>query len=175
MAGVMALSGAGCGPSVPEAAEARSWFEADEAKIREFDRDVRRYVGVESLVTPIADDNPNFLELGARRERARAGFRETALPEMTRSLGALGAQVRLLGDGDDSGILGGAGTPTPGMKDGSVAAEAGEEIDGRKLGWGVYTVDGEDGGSREVRGYEVYWEAAVEERPIGFRVYMPGR
>jgi hypothetical protein len=164
----------GCGPSVPDGAEARSWFDADLAKIESFDERVRQHIGVESIVTPIAEDDPAFLERGALRERSRARFRETGLPSLARELGALGAQVRTLDGENDTGVLAGAGTPAPPRKEGSVAAEDGEEIDGRKLGWGVYTVDADGGGTREVRGYEVYWEATVEGRTLGFRVYMPG-
>jgi hypothetical protein len=164
----------GCGPSVPEAQEARAWFEADSAAIGRFDDAVRRHVESEGLLTTAAADDPNRMSIEAGRERARAGFRESFLPQMTRNAGALGAQVRLLDGPNDTGILGASGTPEPVQTSNNVDARMdGVEVDHKKLGWGVYGIDDADGNARDQRGYEVYWEAGVAGRMLSFRVFMP--
>ncbi len=171
---LLAASLSACGPSVPDRGEARAWFEADAAKIRSFDERTRRHIGVEALLSQIEQDDPSFLERATLRERARATFRETGLPALEQEAGALGVEIRLLDGSTDTGILAGAGASAPARKDGSVLPEDGEEIDEFHLGWGVYTVDTDEGGTREVPGYEVYWEKVVEGRNLSFRLYMPG-
>jgi hypothetical protein len=164
---------ASCGPGVPAESEARAWLETDSAKINAIDAEARRYIVSERLLGVAEDGNPMRMEIEMSRERARATFREVGLPRITQEAGALGLQLRLLDGTEDTGTLAGAGTPDPVRKDGNVAAADGAEVDGRKLGWGVYGIDGDDG-VREVRGYEVSWEVAIEGRTLGFQAFMQG-
>jgi len=165
--------GLACGPSVPTEQEARAWLEADGAEIRALDGSARRYIAEEGLLLTFQEDDPNRLTKIAGRERARAGFRETAFPDMARGIDVLGADLRLIDGPEDVGNLGRSGSPTPVQGSANTRAEDGVEIDGRKLGWGVYGVDVEGGGTRDVRGYEVYWEAGVQGRMVSFRLFMP--
>lgn len=162
-----------CGPAAPSEREARTWFEADTARIQTFDDGVRAHIAGQGLIVEIAEDDEFIHEKGALMRRARATFREIGLPDFTRQAGALRAEVRLLDGGADAGPFAEGGVPPVVREAGTVDAADGFEVAGRKVGWGVYGVEDSDGVLSKQRGYEVYWEAEVEGRRAGFRLFMP--
>jgi hypothetical protein len=166
------LASFGCGPSTPTADQARAWAEADRARVEALATRVLGAVESHHLLARVRENDPRFFELEAQREHDRALFRQTVFTGLVRETGVLGARVRLLGDPRDAAVLGEAGTPEPALRDGVRAAD-GADFDGKKLGYGVYGVDAEDGGVVDRPGYELEWETTLEGRNLRFTLFLP--
>ncbi len=162
----------GCGPTAPTERDARAWFEADQDQIQAFDDGVRAHILAEGLLVTVTDQEPNALERRTAVRRSRATFREIGFPDYTRQVGALRSEIRLLDGEDDTGTLANAGSSAPVRESGVTRAEDGVEVSGRQLGWGVYGIENSEGELQKKRVYEVRWEVEMQERRLGFRLFM---
>ncbi len=162
----------GCGPSKPTAEQARAWAAADRERVDALASRVLAAVEGGHLLERVAENDPRFFELETQREHDRALFRETRFPTLVRDARLLGARLRLLGDPRDTAVLGESGTPDPTLRVG-VRAKSGVELDGKKLGYGVYGIDGEDGSVVDRAGYELEWETTLDGRNLRFTLFLP--
>jgi hypothetical protein len=198
LAALAGLCLAGACRSMPVEEDARQWYSKHLEIIGRIDRTIRQEVaampkfsGEPFSCTPPAA-NPNLpagldkvvdeahctaqeLEWIKAHDKAELLFREETLPGLLDLPGVLGVAVSYqMPDSQMKNSLGRTGLAPGGFFNGTVRAGEGVEIDGRKLGWGLYQTayqrsGGKQHGDGKGRpGIEVAW--SFEAEPAFFDV-----
>jgi hypothetical protein len=128
-----------------------------------------------SQVVSEADCSARKLEWLEAHDKAELRFREETLPKLLELPGVLGVAVSYqMPDSRLKNFLGRQGLCPGGFFNGTVRAEEGVQVDGRKLGWGLYQTayqraGGKQHGDGKGRpGIEVAW--SFEAKPALFDV-----
>jgi hypothetical protein len=189
---------AGACRRMPGEEEGRQWYAKHLETINAIDGTVReevakmpRFSGKPFSCTPKAAD-PNLpgvlgqvvseVDCGARKlewleahGKAESRFQEETLPKLLELPGVLGVAVDYkMPDAKLKNYLGRAGLCPGGFFTGTVRAQEGVLVDGRKLGWGLYQTSYQQGGGKKYGdgkgrpGIEVAW--SFEAKPALFDV-----
>ena len=189
---------AGACRRMPGEEEGRQWYTKHLETINVIDRTVReevakmpRFSGKPFSCTPKAVD-PNLpgglgqlvseadcssrkLEWLEAHDKAEWTFQKETLPKLLELPGVLGVAVGYqMPDSKLKNSLGRTGLCTGGLVNGTVRAEEGAQVDGRKLGWGLYQTAYQGAGGKKHGdgkgrpGIEVAW--SFEAKPALFDV-----
>lgn len=174
---VLTTVASGCDPEAPTRAQAEGWARADVGRVDAFAARVLARIEADQLLVNVPENDPRYFERATEREHARSLFRTMTFPSLVREAGfgegrLLGARVRLLAAPDDEEVLGEAGTPDPPLRAGVRAAD-GAELDGKKLGYGVYGIN-RDGGVKDEVGFELEWTSAIAGRNVKLTFFLSG-
>jgi hypothetical protein len=183
---------AGACRRTPDEEDARQWYKKHLKTIDTIDRTIReevakmpRFSGKPFSCTPKAADPSLPADLsqvvseahcGAQKlewleahDKAELGFREETLTKFLDLPGVLGVAVSYqMPDSQLKNSLGRKGLCPGGFLHGTVRAEEGVEIDGRKLGWGLYQTAYQRSGGKRLGdgkgrpGIEIAWSFRAE-------------